>query len=147
MEIECGCGAKYDDSKAKCPSCDEEMDPKEKAEKSAKAGFEAAMPSPPVPGAPLPAARVGDPTLCPAVTVLVPHVGGPITGPGVPTVLVGGMPAAVLGDMITEAGPPSTIIKGSAKLLIGGRPAARMFDNHAHGGMIILGCPLVLIGG
>ncbi|AGH74430.1 type VI secretion system protein EvpJ [Edwardsiella piscicida C07-087] len=77
----------------------------------------------------------------------VPHVGGPVIGPGVPTVLIGGLPAAVLGDMLTCVGPPDTIIKGSATVLIGGKPAARMGDSTAHGGTITLGCPTVLIGG
>lgn len=77
----------------------------------------------------------------------IPHVGGPIVGPGVPTVLIGGMPAAVVGDMVTCVGPPDTIAKGSATVLIGGKPAARMGDNTAHGGSIVLGCPTVLIGG
>ena len=94
-----------------------------------------------------PAARVGDMHICPLVTGVVPHVGGPIMPPGVPTVLIGGMPAATLGDMATCVGPPDVIIKGSATVLIGGKPAARMGDNTAHGGVIILGLPTVLIGG
>lgn len=75
-----------------------------------------------------------------------PHVGGPIAGPGVPTVLIGGMPAAVQGDICTCAGAPDTITLGSSGVLIGGKPAARMGDLTAHGGTIILGCPTVLIG-
>lgn len=97
-----------------------------------------------------PAARLTDMHTCPMVTPgvpPVPHVGGPITGPGVPTVLIGGMPAAVIGDMATCVGPPDTIAKGSATVLIGGKPAARMGDTTAHGGSIVLGCPTVLIGG
>lgn len=93
------------------------------------------------------AARLGDPHICPMVDGVKPHVGGPITGPGVPTVLIGGMPAAVIGDMCTCAGPPAPIAKGSATVLIGGKPAARMMDNTGHGGMIIVGCPTVTIGG
>jgi len=93
------------------------------------------------------AARVGDMHVCPMVTVLVPHVGGPILPPGCPTVLIGGMPAATLGDMCTCTGPPDTIILGSATVLIGGKPAARMTDQTAHGGVIMQGCPTVLIGG
>ena len=81
------------------------------------------------------------------VTVLVPHVGGPIVGPGAPTVLTGMMPQAGLGDMCVCVGPPSTIIKGSATVLMGGKPAARMLDNTAHGGMIVLGCFTVMVGG
>jgi uncharacterized Zn-binding protein involved in type VI secretion len=57
------------------------------------------------------------------------------------------LPAAALGDMLTCVGPPDTIIKGSATVFIGGRPAARMGDMTAHGGVIALGCPTVLIGG
>ena len=97
-----------------------------------------------------PAARVGDMHTCPMQTPGVPpipHVGGPIMPPGVPTVLIGGMPAACLGDMCTCVGPPDTIAKGSATVLIGGKPAARMGDITAHGGSIIVGCPTVMIGG
>ena len=77
----------------------------------------------------------------------VPHVGGPITGPGAPTVLIGKMPAAVVGDLCVCVGPPDTIAKGSATVLIGGKPAARMGDLTAHGGSIVLGEPTVMIGG
>ncbi len=96
-----------------------------------------------------PAARVGDFHMCPMVTPAVPpvpHVGGPILPPGVPTVLIGGMPAATLGNMCTCTGPPDTILLGSMGVLIGGKPAARMGDSCAHGGTIMLGCMTVLIG-
>jgi len=93
------------------------------------------------------AARVGDMHVCPMITVLVPHVGGPILPPGTPTVMIGGMPAAAVGDMCTCVGPPDTILMGSATVMIGGKPAARMGDSTAHGGTIILGCPTVMIGG
>lgn len=93
-----------------------------------------------------PAARITDMHTCPMVTGVVPHVGGPILPPGTPTVLIGGMPAAVLGDMCTCAGGPDTIILGSTTVLIGGKPAARMGDQTAHGGVIVLGCMTVLIG-
>ena len=94
-----------------------------------------------------PAARLTDMHVCPMVTGVVPHVGGPITGPGVPTVVIANMPAAVVGDMCVCTGPPDTIIKGSATVLIGGMPAARMGDSTAHGGTIVLGAPTVMIGG
>ena len=94
-----------------------------------------------------PAARLTDMHTCPMVTGVVPHVGGPITGPGAPTVLIASMPAANVGSMATCVGPPDSIVKGSATVLIGGMPAARMGDSTAHGGVIILGCPTVLIGG
>ncbi len=92
-------------------------------------------------------ARIGDMHTCPMVTGVVPHVGGPVIGPGVPTVLIGGMPAVCVGDMCTCTGPPDSIIMGSSTVLIGGKPAARMGDSTAHGGVIILGCPTVIIGG
>jgi uncharacterized Zn-binding protein involved in type VI secretion len=85
--------------------------------------------------------------VCPMVTGTVPHVGGPILPPGEPTVLIGGMPAARLGDQATCTGPPDTIIKGSSSVMIGGKPAARMGDSTTHGGTIILGCFTVMIGG
>lgn len=94
-----------------------------------------------------PAARLTDMHTCPMVTGVVPHVGGPIVGPGVPTVLIANMPAAVMGDMVTCVGPPDTIAKGSTTVLIGGKPAARMGDQTAHGGVIVAGAPTVLIGG
>ena len=95
-----------------------------------------------------PAARISDMHTCPMVTGVVPHVGGPILPPGCPTVLIGSLPAARVGDMATCVGPPDTIAKGSATVLIGGPPAARMGDNTAHGGVIIPPCcPTVLIGG
>ena len=84
---------------------------------------------------------------CPLSTGPTPHVGGPVVGPGVPTVLIGGMPAAVVGDMATCVGPPDTIVKGSATVLIVGKPAARMGDSTAHGGSIVAGLPTVIIGG
>ena len=97
-----------------------------------------------------PAARLTDMHVCPMVTPgtpPIPHVGGPVTGPGVPTVLIGGMPAAVMGDMCVCTGPPDTIAKGSATVMIGGKPAARMGDTTAHGGSIVAGLPTVMIGG
>ena len=94
-----------------------------------------------------PAARIGDMHTCPLSTGPVPHVGGPITGPSVPTVLIGGMPAAVVGDVCVCVGPPDTIVKGSATVFIGGKPAARMGDTTAHTGVIVQGLATVMIGG
>lgn len=93
-----------------------------------------------------PAARVSDMHVCPMVTATVPHVGGPILPTGVPTVLIGGVPAACVGDMATCSGPPDTIVMGSTTVLIGGKPAARMGDSTAHGGTIVAGLATVLIG-
>jgi len=96
-----------------------------------------------------PAARLTDMHTCPMVTPgtpPVPHVGGMITGPGVPTVLIGNMPAATVGDMCICIGPPDTIAMGSTGVLICGKPAARMGDTTAHGGIVASGFPTVLIG-
>jgi uncharacterized Zn-binding protein involved in type VI secretion len=92
-----------------------------------------------------PAARVGDMHTCPMFDGPKPHVGGPILPPGCPTVLIGGLPAARVGDMCTCVGPPDTIAMGSFTVLIGGKPAARMGDMTAHGGVITLGYPTVMI--
>jgi uncharacterized Zn-binding protein involved in type VI secretion len=74
-----------------------------------------------------------------------PHVGGPILPPGVPTVLIGGLPAAVVGNPCTCVGPPDTIAQGSTKVMIGRKPAARVGDMTAHGGVITVGFPTVMI--
>lgn len=97
-----------------------------------------------------PAARISDMHVCPMVTPgtpPVPHVGGPTIGPGCPTVLIGKLPAAVVGDTLTCVGPPDTIIMGSSTVFIGGKPAARLGDSTAHGGSIVAGEFTVLIGG
>jgi len=97
-----------------------------------------------------PAARVSDMHMCPMVTPgtpPVPHVGGPILPPGCPTVLIGAMPAARVTDMCTCVGPPDVIVMGSTTVLIGGLPAARIGDPTAHGGVIVAGCPTVIVGG
>jgi uncharacterized Zn-binding protein involved in type VI secretion len=84
--------------------------------------------------------------VCPLVTVLVPHVGGPILPPGALTVLIGGLPAARVSDMAVCVGPPDVIVMGSFKVLIKGLPAARMTSMTAHGGLVVMGYPMVLIG-
>jgi uncharacterized Zn-binding protein involved in type VI secretion len=93
-----------------------------------------------------PAARITDMHVCPMITGTVPHVGGPILPPGAPTVLIGGLPAARVGDMATCVGPPDSIVAGSSTVLIGGMPAARLGDSTAHGGTVMGGLPTVLIG-
>lgn len=95
-----------------------------------------------------PAARITDFHTCPMATGPVPHVGGPVIGPGTATVLIGGLPAAGMGDMLTCVGPPDSITGlCSATVLIGGKPAAVMGSLTAHGGSIMMGCFTVLIGG
>lgn len=93
-----------------------------------------------------PAARVADMHTCPMITGVVPHVGGPILPPAAVTVLTGGMPQARVGDMLTCVGPPDVIAIGSFTVLVAGQPAARIGDMTAHGGVIIIGCPTVMIG-
>ncbi|GHB96124.1 hypothetical protein GCM10010080_04880 [Thermomonas carbonis] len=95
----------------------------------------------------LPAARVSDNHVCPMWSGVVPHVGGPVIPPCAPTVLIGFLPAARVTDMLVCAGGPDTIVSGSATVLINGLMAARMSDLTAHGGVIVMGCPTVLIGG
>ena len=95
----------------------------------------------------MPASRITDMHTCPMVTGVVPHVGGPILPPGCPTVLIGSLPAARATDMATCVGPPDVIAKGSMTVFIGKMPAARIGDLTAHGGVIVLGLPTVLIGG
>jgi len=93
------------------------------------------------------AARIGDMHTCPMVNPgPVPHVGGPVAT-GVPTVMIGGMPATTVGKMCVCVGPPDTIAAGSGTVNIGGMPAARMGDSTVHGGSIVVGCPTVNIGG
>lgn len=98
-----------------------------------------------------PGARIADAHVCPMVTpagpVPVPHVGGPVIGPGVPTVMVGGMAASVVGDTCTCVGPPDSLMMGSSTVMIGGKPAVRVGDVSAHGGSVTVGCPTVMIGG
>lgn len=97
------------------------------------------------------AARLTDMHTCPMQTPTpggpVPHVGGPIVGPGCPTVLIGYLPAACVGDQAVCVGPPDVIVQGSTTVMIGFKPAARMGDATAHGGTIVAGCPTVMIGG
>ena len=94
-----------------------------------------------------PAARVTDMHVCPMVTGIVPHVGGPILPPCATTVLIGFLPAARITDLAVCVGPPDMIIMGSTTVLIEYLPAARMGDSTMHGGVIVLGCFTVIIGG
>ena len=94
----------------------------------------------------MPAARVGDMHVCPMVTGIVPHVGGPILPPCAMTVLTGMMPQARVSDMCVCVGPPDMIAMGAMTVLVMSMPAARISDMTVHGGVIILGEPTVLIG-
>lgn len=94
-----------------------------------------------------PAARLGDMHTCPLVNPgPVPHVGGPILPPCMPTVLIGNMPAARVGDLCFCTGPPDVIAMGSPTVLIGNMMAARIGDPTVHGGVIVQGFPTVMIG-
>lgn len=94
-----------------------------------------------------PAARINDMHVCPMSDGPKPHVGGPILPGSNTSVLIEGLPAAVVGDSCICAGPIDTIVSGSATVFIGGNQAVRMGDSTAHGGSIVIGCPTVIIGG
>jgi uncharacterized Zn-binding protein involved in type VI secretion len=93
-----------------------------------------------------PAARITDMHTCPAFNGPVPHVGGPIIPPCCVTVITGGQPQARITDKAICVGPLDMIVKGSATVLVGGLQAARIGDMTAHGGVIVTGCPTVIIG-
>jgi uncharacterized Zn-binding protein involved in type VI secretion len=93
-----------------------------------------------------PAARLLDMHVCPMVTGVVPHVGGPVTGPGAVTVLTCFMPQAQATNICVCVGPPDMIAMGSATVLAGNLPAARLGDPTAHGGTIVVGAPTVVMG-
>ena len=93
-----------------------------------------------------PAARITDMHTCPKVEPgPVPHVGGPVNM-GDTSVLIGFMPAARVGDMAICVGPPDSIKQGEPSVVIGNKDAARLGDPMNHGGVIVAGCPTVLIG-
>jgi uncharacterized Zn-binding protein involved in type VI secretion len=93
-----------------------------------------------------PAARISDMHTCPMVNPgPVPHVGGPISS-GESSVLIGNMPAARVGDSAVCVPATDTIAAGASNVLIGNKPAARLGDSTAHGGVIVAGCPTVMIG-
>jgi uncharacterized Zn-binding protein involved in type VI secretion len=94
----------------------------------------------------MPQARLTDMHVCPMVTGIVPHVGGPILPPCAITVLVGSLPAARVTDMALCVGPPDVIVLGSFTVLIVSLPAARILDMTAHGGVIVMGMFTVLTG-
>ena len=93
-----------------------------------------------------PAAQVGGMHVCPMVTGTVPHVGGPILPPGIPTVIIGGMPAVVQGNFCTCVGPPDVITMGSLGVFIGGAGAVRVLEPTSHGGQVTVGFPTVIVG-
>jgi uncharacterized Zn-binding protein involved in type VI secretion len=94
----------------------------------------------------MPAARMTDMHVCPMVTAVVPHVGGPIVGPCSPNVLISGLPSARITDMLVCVGPPDMIATGSATVIISDMPAARLLDMTVHGGVIVGPCaPTVII--
>ncbi|MCA8884267.1 MAG: PAAR domain-containing protein [Rhodobacteraceae bacterium] len=96
-----------------------------------------------------PSARISDFQVCPMVTGLVPHVGGPLVGPGAAAVLVNGLPAArgAGSDHAVCCGPSASVMTGSSTVMIEGKPAARVGDTTSHGGTILTGSPNVIIGG
>lgn len=93
-----------------------------------------------------PAARVTDNHVCPQVTVLVPHVGGPIIPPCAPTVTVGTQFQSRILDQLICVGPLDLIQQGESTVLVCGLPASRLLHTTVHGGVIVTGLPTVLIG-
>ena len=96
-----------------------------------------------------PIARTNDFHLCPMQTpavVPIPHVGGPVVGPGAMTVWAGGAPVSLLGDLAICVGPPDILCMGSPTVMAEGRPVVRISDMTAHMGNVIVGCPTVLVG-
>ena len=92
-----------------------------------------------------PAARITDQHSCP-VADPSPHTGGPVVGPGAPAVLIEDLPAALVGDTCTCAGPPDAITAGASTIVIDNKPAARLGDATAHGGAITAGAGTVIFG-
>lgn len=90
-------------------------------------------------------ATIGSMHVCPMVTGVTPHVGGPIIGPGEPGILINGQPVAVLGDQCVCSGPPDVIVTACPVVLINGKPVATVGSMTAHGGQIITGAPGVSI--
>lgn len=82
--------------------------------------------------------------VCPMVTGVVPHVGGPVAAPASPTVLAGALPAAGMGSMVVCVGPPDSVVMGAPTVLAGSMPIARMGDSCAHGGTVVVGQPTIL---
>jgi len=76
----------------------------------------------------------------------VPHLGGPIVGPGAPTVFIGHSTAALEGDLASCVGPPDTLLKGASTVLVCNKSPARLGDTTAHGATIQSGCMTVHIG-
>lgn len=93
----------------------------------------------------MPAATVTAMHVCPMVTGVVPHVGGPVSSPSAPTVLLGGMPAIGPGSVAVCVGPPDTVAMGSPTALAGGLPMSRVADTCGHGGTIVVPMPTVLL--
>lgn len=93
-----------------------------------------------------PIATLGSMTVCPLCNGTVPHVGGPIIGPGMPGVTINGQPVAVMGDMGTCVGPPATVVQGCPEVTINGTPVATVGCMTSHGGQITSGIPGVTIG-
>ncbi len=92
-----------------------------------------------------PAAFLGSLHVCPKVTGVVPHVGGPTIGMAV-TVLVAGPPAVNTNNMSVCVGPPDKVAVGSATVMAQGKPMVRMGDLCGHGGKIVIGSPTIIVG-
>lgn len=93
-----------------------------------------------------PIATLGCNHFCPMKDGKKEHVGGPIIK-GSPTVFAGGKPVARVGDQLQCQSPSLDVIaKGSTSVFVNGQPAARLGDMTAHGGKILVGNPMLLVG-
>lgn len=94
---------------------------------------------------PKPAAFLGSLHVCPQVTGVVPHVGGPAMGMAV-MVMVGGPVAVNTNNISVCVGPPDKVAMASTTVMAQGKPMARMGDLCGHGGSIVLGMPTIIVG-
>lgn len=83
--------------------------------------------------------------ICPMITGLTPHIGGPVAGPGCPGILIDGKPVSVMGDACICCGPPDVVVQGYPGILADGVPIVVQDCMTAHGGIIPLGVPGVTV--
>ena len=88
---------------------------------------------------PGPIATIGSMHVCPMCSGTVPHVGGPVSGPGAPNILINNKSAAIMGDMCVCVGPPDAVVQGEASIFFNGTPVVCIGHMTAHGGAVTVG--------
>ena len=88
---------------------------------------------------------IGTMHICPMVTGMIPHIGGPIIGPGCPGVKINGKPVSLIGDICTCSGPPDVVAQGHSGVFVNGTPIVVHNCLTAHGGIIPMGESGVII--